>query len=70
MLLDRALSQHELLGDPAIRAPLRHERGPAERAYGLAEPPGAPELEQIAEPWRPQRTLACLYLWRSLDAEP
>ena len=39
-------------------------------AYGFAEPPGAPELEQIAERWRPQRTLACLYLWRSLDAEP
>jgi 3-methyladenine DNA glycosylase/8-oxoguanine DNA glycosylase len=23
---------------------------------------------RIAEPWRPYRTVACLYLWRSLDA--
>jgi DNA-3-methyladenine glycosylase II len=39
-------------------------------AYELAEPPDAPELERIAEPWRPHRSVACLYLWRSLDAEP
>ena len=45
-------------------------RRAVERAYQLTEPPGARELERIAEPWRPQRTLACLYLWRSLDAEP
>ena len=25
------------------------------------------ELEQIGEKWRPHRTLACLYFWRSLD---
>jgi DNA-3-methyladenine glycosylase II len=24
----------------------------------------------IAEPWRPYRTRACEYLWRSLDNEP
>ena len=45
-------------------------RRAVERAYGLAELPAAPELERIAEPWRPQRTLACLYLWRSLDNAP
>ena len=45
-------------------------RRAVERAYELTEPPGARELQRIAEPWRPQRTLACLYLWRSLDAEP
>ena len=39
-------------------------------AYGLDELPDATELEGIAEPWRPQRTLACLYLWRSLDNAP
>lgn len=41
-----------------------------ERAYGLSELPDAKTIEQIAEPWRPHRTLACRYLWRSLDNEP
>lgn len=39
-------------------------------AYGLEALPGAAELERIAEPWRPHRTLACLYLWESLDNAP
>jgi DNA-3-methyladenine glycosylase II len=39
-------------------------------AYGLDELPGPHDLERIAEPWRPHRTLACLYLWRSLDNAP
>jgi DNA-3-methyladenine glycosylase II len=39
-------------------------------AYGLDGLPGPTDLERIAEPWRPHRTLACLYLWRSLDNEP
>jgi DNA-3-methyladenine glycosylase II len=39
-------------------------------AYGLAELPDPAELERLAEPWRPWRSLACLYLWRSLDATP
>jgi len=39
-------------------------------AYGTGELPGPQELERIAEPWRPHRTLACLYLWRSLAATP
>lgn len=38
--------------------------------YGLPAMPAPAELEQIAEPWRPYRTLACLFLWRSLDAVP
>ncbi|HEV7176799.1 MAG TPA: DNA-3-methyladenine glycosylase [Solirubrobacteraceae bacterium] len=38
--------------------------------YGLPELPGNAEMEQIAEPWRPYRTLASLYLWRSLQATP
>jgi len=41
-----------------------------ERAYGLAELPSADTIEQIADPWRPHRTLACRYLWRSLHNEP
>jgi DNA-3-methyladenine glycosylase II len=39
-------------------------------AYGLEELPDAVELERISEPWRPHRSLACLYLWRSLDSTP
>ena len=42
-----------------------------ERAYGLD---GAARRQsrwsEIAEPWRPHRTLACRYLWRSLANEP
>jgi DNA-3-methyladenine glycosylase II len=40
------------------------------RAYGLDAPPDPAALGEIAEPWRPYRTRACLYLWRSLDNEP
>jgi len=39
-------------------------------AYGLEDLPGPTDLERIADPWRPHRTLACLYLWRSLDNTP
>jgi DNA-3-methyladenine glycosylase II len=38
--------------------------------YGLPALPAPAEVVRIAEPWRPQRTLACLYLWRSIDATP
>jgi DNA-3-methyladenine glycosylase II len=38
-------------------------------AYGLDALPLTPAMEAIAEPWRPYRTLACRYLWRSLDKE-
>lgn len=39
-------------------------------AYGLEELPGPDELTAIAEAWRPYRSVACRYLWRSLDATP
>lgn len=39
-------------------------------AYGLDELPAPAAMEAIAEPWRPYRTLACRYLWRSLDNKP
>jgi len=45
-------------------------RNAAMRAYELAAPPAPADLEALAEPWRPHRTRACLYLWRSLDNEP
>jgi DNA-3-methyladenine glycosylase II len=51
------------VGDLGIRRAI-------ERAYGLAELPQSAQIEEIAEPWRPYRTLACRYLWRSLDNEP
>jgi DNA-3-methyladenine glycosylase II len=51
------------VGDLGIRRAI-------ERAYGLDGLPDAPTMERIAEPWRPQRTLACRYLWRSLANEP
>ena len=38
--------------------------------YGLPQLPSPAEMEQIAEPWRPYRTLASRYLWRSLAATP
>jgi DNA-3-methyladenine glycosylase II len=38
--------------------------------YGLEALPGPADMEALAEPWRPYRTLACLYLWHSLDAVP
>jgi len=45
-------------------------RRAVERAYALPGLPDPAQLTEIAEPWRPHRTLACRYLWRSLDNEP
>jgi DNA-3-methyladenine glycosylase II len=39
-------------------------------ACELDELPTPEELTAIAEPWRPFRSVACRYLWRSLDATP
>jgi DNA-3-methyladenine glycosylase II len=41
-----------------------------ERAYSLEALPDRETMERLAEPWRPHRTLACRYLWRSLNNEP
>jgi DNA-3-methyladenine glycosylase II len=38
-----------------------------QRLYGLRKRPKADRLRKIAEPWRPYRTVACWYLWRSLE---
>lgn len=38
--------------------------------YDLKELPAPQQLLQIAEPWRPYRTIACRFLWRVLDATP
>jgi DNA-3-methyladenine glycosylase II len=45
-------------------------RNAAMRAYGLDAPPAPQALKELAEPWRPYRTRACLYLWRSLRNDP
>jgi DNA-3-methyladenine glycosylase II len=51
------------VGDLGIRRAI-------ELAYGLDALPDAATIERIAESWRPHRTLACRYLWRSLQNEP
>ena len=38
--------------------------------YSLDEMPAPARVSEIGEPWRPYRTLACLFLWRSLHATP
>ena len=40
------------------------------QAYGLATVPKPDAMIELAEPWRPHRTRACEYLWRSLDNAP
>ncbi len=37
------------------------------KAYGLDDLPKPASMTEIAQPWRPWRTVACWYLWRSLD---
>lgn len=44
-------------------------RRAVERAYRIPLP-AADRLVQLAEPWRPYRTLASLYLWESLGIPP
>jgi DNA-3-methyladenine glycosylase II len=45
-------------------------RRAVERAYQLPGMPDPAALTAIGEPWRPYRSVASLYLWRSLDNEP
>ena len=44
-------------------------RRAVERAYGVPGL-GPARLAEIAEPWRPYRSIASLYLWESLDNAP
>lgn len=64
MFLIFHLSRPDVLpaGDLEIRRTVKQE-------YGLSQPPGPAELKRIAEPWRPYRTLACLYLWEVAHAK-
>jgi DNA-3-methyladenine glycosylase II len=43
-------------------------RNAAQRAYGLSKLPDPVALTKMGEAWRPYRTRACLYLWRSVQA--
>jgi 3-methyladenine DNA glycosylase/8-oxoguanine DNA glycosylase len=38
-------------------------------AYRMRELPKPVRMERIAEAWRPYRSVACWYLWRSLDTK-
>jgi len=38
-----------------------------QKAYKLRKTPSADRLNQIGDAWRPYRSVACWYLWRSLN---
>jgi DNA-3-methyladenine glycosylase II len=40
------------------------------RAYRLRKTPTPARMLKIAESWRPYRSVACWYLWHSLDVAP
>ncbi len=50
------------LSDLGIRSAVR-------KAYGLADLPKPTELIRLAEKWHPHCSVACWYLWRSLDQQ-
>lgn len=50
-------------GDLGIRKAIQIE-------YDLEEMPAAERVIEIGEPWRPNRSLASLYLWESLAGTP
>ncbi len=64
MFLIFALRRPNVLptGDLGIRNAIR-------KAYGMAEMPKPSQIEILAEPWRPYRTVASWYLWRSLESD-
>lgn len=47
-------------GDLGIRRAIQ-------RLYNLKKEPTQKKADQIAKKWKPYRTLACRYLWKSLD---
>ena len=50
------------LGDAGLRRSFQ-------LSYNLPHSPAAALMEEIAEPWRPYRTVGCWYLWRALDLQ-
>jgi len=49
------------VGDYGIRKAMQ-------KAYRLRKLPKPDVMQRIAAPWRPYRSVACWYLWRSLDS--
>jgi DNA-3-methyladenine glycosylase II len=45
-------------------------RAGVQEQYGLAELPGKDDLTKLAEPWRPYRSIATWYFWRSRGPVP
>jgi DNA-3-methyladenine glycosylase II len=45
-------------------------RAGVQRAYGMAELPDRASLTELAEPWRPFRSVATWYFWRSRGFVP
>ena len=41
-----------------------------QRQYALEEPPTKARMLELAAPWRPYRTIATWYFWRSLGTVP
>ena len=41
-----------------------------QRAYRMRKEPSKERMTKIGEAWRPYRSVACWYLWASLDNEP
>jgi DNA-3-methyladenine glycosylase II len=62
MFLMFALRREDVLpvADLGIRSAMK-------KAYGLEELPKPPEMEKIAAAWKPYTSIACWYLWRSLE---
>lgn len=48
------------VGDIGVQRAMR-------RLYGLRKHPSPARMTELARPWRPYRSVACWYLWRSLD---
>lgn len=51
------------VSDLGLRMGVRNE-------FGLKELPTVGEVEKFAEPWKPYRSIATWYIWRSLDPVP
>jgi DNA-3-methyladenine glycosylase II len=62
MFLMFALRRDDVLpvADLGIRSAMK-------KAYGLDDLPKPAEMEKIAAAWKPYTSVACWYLWRSLD---
>jgi DNA-3-methyladenine glycosylase II len=62
MFLMFALRRTDVLpvGDLGIRSAMK-------KAYGLDDLPKPDEMERIAAAWKPYTSVACWYLWRSLE---